>query len=110
MKVSIVLAILLFFISCNDEDNEQSQTESETSQSGCYQFASNTDTINMQIQHNGDPVTGTLVYNFKEKDINTGTITGTMKGDMLVADYKFMSEGVESYRQVAFKKQGDSFV
>ena len=33
-----------------------------------------------------------------------------MKGDVLVADYRFQSEGMTSARQVAFKKQGDGFV
>ena len=33
-----------------------------------------------------------------------------MKGDILVADYTFMSEGVQSVRQVAFRQQGNSFI
>ena len=47
-------------------------------------------------------VTGNLYYNFYEKDKNNGTITGKMKGDTLIADYTFMSEGTQSIREVAF--------
>jgi hypothetical protein len=37
-----------------------------------------------------------------EKDSNKGKLEGKLYGDTLVADYKFMSEGIESVRQVAF--------
>ena len=39
-----------------------------------------------------------------------GTIQGTMRGDILVADYTFNSEGTKSVRQVAFKKVGTTYV
>ena len=55
-------------------------------------------------------ITGTLVYNFYEKDKNKGTIQGKMTGDLLVADYTFNAEGMESVRQVAFKKTGTAFI
>ena len=54
-----------------------------------------------------------LNFNFiqlKEKDKNKGTIRGRITNGFLIADYTFMSEGTESVRQVAFKKQGSSFV
>ncbi len=114
MRVYTVLAIFLFFASCNTGENTQTEPgpniTSTANESGCYRYASNADTIILQLGQNGESITGTLVYNFKEKDKNIGTIDGKMKGDMLVANYKFMSEGMESIRQVAFKKRGDSFV
>ena len=33
-----------------------------------------------------------------------------MRGDTLVADYTFNSEGIESVRQVAFLKKGDQLL
>jgi hypothetical protein len=57
----------------------------------------------------GDFITGLLVYNIYQKDKNTGTIQGSMQGDLLVADYSFNSEGVNSVRQVVFKKLGKVF-
>jgi hypothetical protein len=64
----------------------------------------------MKITEDNGVVSGTLVYNFFEKDKNTGTIKGEMKGDVLVAEYTFMSEGMESVRAVAFKKIGKNFM
>ena len=47
-------------------------------------------------------VTGSLSYKFYEKDSNKGEIDGKLNGDTLIADYKFMSEGILSTRQVIF--------
>lgn len=55
-------------------------------------------------------ITGELAYNFYQKDKNAGTIHGNMKNDILLAYYTFRSEGVESIRQVAFKKMGANFI
>ena len=50
------------------------------------------------------------MYNLNGKDKNIGTIQGGMKGDILIADYNFQSEGSWSTRQVAFKKLDDKFI
>lgn len=76
----------------------------------CYRYATVNDTIELKIIQKGDSVTGTLVYMLKEKDKNRGTIQGIMKDGILMADYTFQSEGVQSIRQVVFKKEGNSFV
>ncbi|MDA6070600.1 hypothetical protein NJT12_13310 [Flavobacterium sp. AC] len=55
-------------------------------------------------------VNGKLSYNIAGKDKNEGTLIGNMKGDTLIADYTFMSEGVSSVREVAFLKQEGTFV
>jgi hypothetical protein len=55
-------------------------------------------------------IKGSLAYHLFEKDRNVGRIEGKVKGNLLVADYTFMSEGVESVRQVVFKKEGNSYV
>ncbi len=55
-------------------------------------------------------VTGDLTYNLFQKDNNKGTLQGTMKGDTLIAEYKFLSEGTESIREVAFLKKENDFV
>jgi hypothetical protein len=46
-----------------------------------------------------------MLYQLKERDRNNGTLQGTIKGDTLIADYTFSSEGMVSVRQVAFLKQ-----
>jgi hypothetical protein len=42
------------------------------------------------------------LFKFYEKDSNKGVIDGKLNGDTLLADYKFMSEGIQSTRQVIF--------
>ncbi|MEP6700924.1 MAG: hypothetical protein ABJA85_06400, partial [Bacteroidota bacterium] len=41
---------------------------------------------------------------------NSGIIRGQMRGNLLIADYSFSSEGFPSSRPVAFKKVGEDFV
>jgi len=76
----------------------------------CYQYATATDTITLKMVNMGGTIGGALIYKLKEKDMNAGTIHGTLRGDILVADYTFKSEGTQSTRQVAFKKTGDVFI
>ena len=53
---------------------------------------------------------GTLSYNLFEKDKNNGTITGIVKGDTIIADYTFQSEGTTSTREVVWLKKNDDLV
>ena len=66
--------------------------------------------IELKIVRIGNAITGTLVYNLDGKDKNTGTIQGVINGNLLVADYLFMSEGIQSTRQVAFKLENNIFI
>ena len=116
MKLRKLLILASLFVSCNSQTKETDKKpspEAETktpSAINCYRYASATDTIMLKVIHIGNSVTGTLVYSLKEKDKNKGTIQGNMNGNILIADYTFMSEGTQSIRQVAFKKEGNSFV
>ena len=76
----------------------------------CYKYAGKNDTITLKIINGGDSITGSLIYKLKEKDTNKGTIVGVMKGDILIADYTFMSEGILSVRQVVLKQEGNGFI
>jgi hypothetical protein len=116
MKVITILFFSALLISCNSPNNAVTQTEAKPSSQqqpssiNCYRYASDTDTITLKIIHAGSSITGTLVYNLKEKDRNKGTIQGVMKDNVLIADYTFMSEGTQSIRQVAFKLEGTTFI
>ena len=70
----------------------------------------NHDTVILKTIDVNGIITGTLVYNLYEKDKNRGTIQGKMKGDLLIADYSFTSEGTFSVRQVVFKKSDTTFI
>jgi len=73
----------------------------------CYAYIKNKDTVSLSLTKAGNAVTGELNYNFYEKDKNSGTIAGVIKGDTIIADYTFNSEGVSSVREVIFIKKGD---
>ncbi len=115
MKPLFALFCTALFAACNSTEEKKEATTTEpdtpaTSSNNCYRYASGPDTITLKLVHVGDAITGTLVYDFNEKDDNKGTIQGKMKGDVLLADYTFMSEGTASTREVAFKLEGTTFV
>ncbi len=116
MKIIKFIIIASLMASCNTKQTASEKTnptEAETKTSSpinCYSYASPSDTVTLKLIHIGNSITGTLVYSLKEKDKNKGTLLGNMSGDMLTADYTFMSEGIQSTRKVAFKKDGNSFV
>lgn len=56
----------------------------------------------MKLEKFPNVASGELLYNFFEKDKSNGTFDGILKGDTLIADYTFSSEGQLSVRQVAF--------
>ncbi len=112
MKILTVVALLIFFYSCNNNKtaDKTPETTKPSTSTQCYEYLSDADTVSLKLIHVGEAVTGTLLYAYREKDRNQGTIQGNIKGDWLVADYTFMSEGISSVRQVAFKKEGDHFI
>jgi hypothetical protein len=117
IKFSCLLAATLFVISCNDDGNlagekneSDSVTASKPGDKDCYQFINNRDTVTLNTVNENGNISGFLAYSYFEKDKSSGPISGKMEGDLLVADYMFESEGTKSVRQVAFKKEGDSFL
>lgn len=116
MKVISFLILVSLLASCDSQNGDTDKTSPQqvnakkTSTINCYRYTTAADTIMLQVIDSGNSIAGTLVYSLKEKDRNKGTIRGKMRGDILLADYTFMSEGIESTRQVAFKKEGSSFV
>jgi hypothetical protein len=116
MKATCFFIFLGVMASCDTpqkETKEQGDPQNDTtanSSTACYQYANQSDTVSLKLIRTGESVTGTLVYQLKEKDSNKGTIQGSMKGDLLLADYTFMSEGIQSTRQVAFKQNGNTFI
>lgn len=122
MKKIIVSGLVLMnvLVSCKKEEEKQVETipdalekivvEEQVSDE-CYSGSIKKDTILMNLTIKGNEVTnGKLSYKFYEKDKNQGTLVGELKGDTLIADYTFMSEGVSSVRQVAFLKKGNTYV
>lgn len=77
----------------------------------CYSWTSKGSVIEMSFNVNShQEVNGKLSYNIVGKDKNEGTLIGNMKGDTLIADYTFNSEGVSSVREVAFLQRENTFI
>jgi hypothetical protein len=118
MKTTNICIALAILASCNSQPVETKEQAGEPQATpegapatSCYQYANQGDTVKLNLIHiNKDVTTGTLIYRLKEKDANTGTLRGSMRGDLFVGDYAFTSEGTMSTRQVAFKKTGNAFV
>ncbi|SHL22342.1 hypothetical protein [Flavobacterium xanthum] len=111
----LILALVSVLFSCNKqkgtdvtpEKNDSEEPISEQFYSGNIKK----DTILMNLTMEGNKIlSGKLIYNFYEKDKNEGTLIGELKGDTLLADYTFMSEGISSVRQVVFLKKGDTYI
>lgn len=114
MKLNIysLFAFSLIFASCNNSNKIKKIDVEDSPDSifGCYSYSKNNDLISLSIKDSTGIIIGNLAYNIYEKDRNTGTISGKMKGDTLIADYTFQSEGSESVRQVAFLRAGNKFL
>lgn len=116
MKKYLFFSTLLLTAACTTEKSDQTDTTQKSvatevvETQACYSSVMGQDTMLLRVENLGGNVTGNLSYNFYEKDDNTGTLRGEMRGDTLLADYTFQSEGTESVRQVAFLKKGDGFV
>ncbi|WP_439488626.1 hypothetical protein [Algoriphagus sp.] len=75
----------------------------------CFQYVGERDTVLLTTTIDGTNLTGTLDYSFFEKDKNSGTIEGEIRGDLLIAEYTFQSEGQTSKRQVVFKNTDEGW-
>lgn len=87
------------------------QSTNEENIVGCYvaTLAKDVYTININSQNN-QSVEGTLTFDNFEKDSSSGTFGGTYIDGILLGEYSFQSEGMDSVMQVIFKKQGNDFV
>jgi hypothetical protein len=97
---------------CHEQSTQATQEPTAPAATGpqCYAHTTATDTIRLTLQNTQPTVTGQLTYHYFEKDRNRGTISGTMHGDTLLADYTFQSEGTTSVRQVAFLRRDIGFI
>lgn len=115
MKFSFFTIVAIGILSCNNQQADENKNEtqvpgSDTETATCYAYVNNKDTVLLHVYMKDKVITGELSYNFYEKDKNTGTIQGELKGDTLIADYSFVSEGVSSVREVVFLKKGSELV
>jgi hypothetical protein len=72
------LGIITLFFSCNNQQQESTITKpvAKPGPFNCYRYTNKNDTVILKTVFANDFITGTLVYNFYEKDKNKGTIQG----------------------------------
>lgn len=110
IRVCLSVLMLALSVGACDKGNRGPERVASDAAMHCYLFTQNRDSIKLSIRDSGGAITGALQFLFYEKDKSRGTIRGEMKGDTLVADYTFMSEGVQSSREIIFLKRGAVFL
>ncbi|MGV3705499.1 MAG: hypothetical protein ACO1NU_08990 [Arcticibacter sp.] len=115
---ALLLAAGIFAAGCGSPDNKMNNTSASSSApktadslKGCYVAVLKKDTFQLAITEvNGNELSGSLIYNFAEKDRSKGTIEGNYENGILSARYIFNAEGTTSERPVIFKKVAEGFI
>jgi len=113
-KLALLTFALITIVACKNDTKTDNQTVIEeekaiietipkpTLETGCYNFKSESNDIQMEITEVNEKVMGNLNIAYAEKDANQGKFVGTLNGDKLIGTYTFNSEGIESSREMAF--------
>ena len=121
MKLFFCILIASVLFSCNNAPQQSEGTlEDSTTVTAaktepvvgeqCYLFVAAKDTYALKLNIIDTAVKGTAVFKNFEKDSNQGTVEGKMNGDIIRLWYNFQSEGMNSVRELYFKKEGDKLV
>lgn len=102
-------------VACQSNSTKTTATDTKVIETNinsnqCFQYINKKDTASLNLVIKNDKVNGILSYNLFEKDKNNGTIEGIIKGDTIIADYTFQSEGTTSTREVVWLKKNDELV
>ncbi len=114
-KIIGILSMALVFTACKQETKEKEVGETqeptaEVNKEIVYIHNKNKNEFVLSFIREGDSVVGKFNYHLNGRDENNGTIKGVIKGNLLIADYDFMSEGINSTRQVVFKMEEGSLL
>jgi hypothetical protein len=115
-----ISALFFLFISCNNYESDKAGIVNDTLNNhspgsnnasglaGCYKMVQQKDTALLNLNVLDSNVSGKLQYRRFEKDRNDGTISGVVRGSLIIANYTFQSEGISSVRELVFSIRGDS--
>jgi len=110
----LLLAANICLLACNNNEQpaDTSSTTTDTPAAKtyespapvllCFGKISNKDTVQLRLSVSDSTASGSLLYKLHEKDSNKGKLQGVLRGDTLIGNYTFQSEGTESVREVAF--------
>ncbi len=114
--VILVLAIAAFIVGITitkkkSMNGTPSPVATSDSIEGCYVATLAKDVYTLTIaSQQGSTFNGTLSFKNFEKDSSSGTYAGTYENGILLGDYSFASEGMNSVMQVIFKKTASGFI
>lgn len=114
-----LLGIIISFIACQNQPTKNTQADTSknildssqilaNSLTGCYEYSVGRDTIRLSLKVNGTKVNGDLLYDMYEKDKSKGTLDGTIQDSLLITNYSFNSEGMDSETELFFQFKNDS--
>jgi hypothetical protein len=121
-KLALLTFALITIVACKNNTKTDNQTVIEeekpviktslkpTLETGCYNFKSESNNIQMEITEVNEKVMGILNIAYAEKDANQGKFVGILNGDKLIGTYTFNSEGIESSREMAFLIKDDQLI
>ncbi|PHQ28438.1 hypothetical protein [Leeuwenhoekiella nanhaiensis] len=101
--MKFLVSFIAVFILLGCDQSKKTDTESFPVKAGCYGYAEKGTQITFQITRVDPLVQGTLIYDWAEKDRNSGSFNGSYKNGLILGTYTFVSEGTESSREIAFK-------
>lgn len=113
-----ITAVALMFTACQSENSQENPSSDsllnanglKISETSCYAFIKDNDTARLNYMSTNGITTGELSYRLYQKDRNSGIVEGEIKGDTLIADYTFESEGLESVREVVFLMKNNELI
>lgn len=107
----IVLVVILILREKSAPVLESNVVVGQDSIEGCYVATLAKDVYTLTVlDQSGGTFSGNLSFKNFEKDSSSGTYNGTYADGILLGEYAFQSEGMDSVMQVIFKKTGESFV
>jgi hypothetical protein len=119
-KFSCMLLIGTAFTACQNNNGGKAAADSTiTAETAvvaaaesrtCYANFKNRDSTTLELLKKGEKVSGSLNVSLYEKDKNKGTVEGLVKGDTLLLNYTFNSEGTQSVRQVAYLQKDGKLI
>lgn len=111
MSNALAIALTIAGLSACNSNSNQNQESVQTSQNqehnledleGIYEYQENRDTIRLALAVEKDSLVGDLTYSLFEKDKNVGKFKGVLQDSLIVGEYQFMSEGIESTWEKVF--------
>jgi hypothetical protein len=89
------------------------QPEKNTLRTECFEEVFSDGSViqaKFSFDNNNTTASGTLDYLWAQKDNSTGTFIGTIKNNVILGNYHFLSEGIYSDNEIAFLYDGQSLV